>query len=205
MNLISKVHFAIRRHWSRFLFSDRILSWFSDLTDPKELSFFTRDWGGGTIWDVGASVGKYTTILANNNPRSHVVAFEPNFNSLYYLAYRTAKLSNVSIAPNALTSSGQPFIGTYDPDFTAPSTGPMMASLSLREAVAKFGFPVFVKMDIEGGEYELLQCEDAALLADSTILVSWHPQLAKLPIPNLSMWKQTIICKNLGLLEPLKK
>lgn len=197
--LAIRLNFFIRRHPSRWLYTERLLGHY---LDKNEASFFLRDWGESIVWDVGASIGKYTTILARHSPRATIFAFEPNLNSLYYLGYRTAKFANVRIVPNALTADGRLLKGSYEPDFNAPATGPMLATISLREAVAKCGPPKFVKMDIEGGEYPLLESADAELLRSATVLVSWHPDLVGKPIPDVKGWKNTKLCPEITLLEP---
>jgi FkbM family methyltransferase len=198
--LAMQVNFFIRRHPSRWLYTDRLLGKYVDL---QEAPYLERCWGEGVIWDVGASVGKYTGIISKHNPRATIYAFEPNLNSLYYLAYRTARFSNVVIVPNALTADGNPLKGSHDPDFNASATGPMVATLSLAEAIRKFGAPVFVKMDIEGGEFQIFESEDAHLLNKSTILVSWHPHLANRAIQPVKGWKNTTVAEDITLLEPL--
>lgn len=198
--LAMRLNFLIRRHPSRWLYTERMLASFMD---EHETPFFTRDWGEGTVWDVGASIGKYTTIMARHSPRATIFAFEPNLNSLYYLGYRTAKFTNVCIVPNALTADGRLLKGSYEPDFNAPATGPMFVTISLREAVTKCGIPKFVKMDIEGGEYPVLESADAELLRSATILVSWHPHFAGKPILEINGWKNTKLSSDITLLEPL--
>ena len=191
----------IRRHPSRWLYSDRFLG---SYIDEHEIAFFTRDWGDGVIWDVGASIGKYTTIMAKSSPQAKVFAFEPNLNSLYYLAFRTAKFTNVAIVPNALTADGGLLKGSHDPDFNAPATGPMLATISLREAIAKSGPPKFVKMDIEGGEYSIFESADAKLLCGATILVTWHPMFVGKPMPDeVKGWKSQRLAPDITLLSPL--
>jgi FkbM family methyltransferase len=197
--LVMRLNFFIRRHPSRWLYTERLLG---SYTDKHETPFFTRDWGEGIVWDVGASIGKYTTIMARHSPRATIFAFEPNLNSLYYLGYRTAKFTNVCIVPNALTADGRLLKGSYEPDFNAPATGPMLTTISLREAMAKCGTPKFVKMDIEGGEYPVLASPDAELLRSATVLVSWHPNLASKPIPEVKWWKNTKLSSEITLLEP---
>ena len=191
---------VVRSHPSRWLYSERVLGHY---VDEQEMPFFERDWGEGAVWDVGASIGKYTPVLAKHSPRAKIYAFEPNLNSLFYLGYRCARYSNVVIVPNALTPDGGLLKGTFDPDFNAPPTGPLVSTISLREAVAKTGPPKFVKMDIEGGEYGIFESPDSELLRRSTILVSWHPQLGGKPIPQVEGWKNSRPADNLSLLEPL--
>jgi FkbM family methyltransferase len=197
--LAIQLNFFIRRHPSRWLYTDRLLGSFMD---DHETTFLKRDWGEGVVWDLGASVGKYTTVMARHSPRATIYAFEPNLNSLYYLAYRTAKFSNVCIVPNALTADSKLLKGSYEPNFNASATGPMVITISLREAVAKCGTPKFVKMDIEGGEYPVLESADAELLRSTTMLVSWHPHFAGKPIPEVKGWKNTKLSSDITLLEP---
>jgi FkbM family methyltransferase len=198
--LVIWLNFSVRRHPSRWLYTDRFLGKFMD---EKETPFFVRDWGRVVIWDVGASIGKYTTILAKHSPNATICAFEPNLNSLYYLAYRTANCPNVVIVPNALTVDGSPMKGTYNPDFNAALTGPQVATISIKEAISKQGVPAFIKMDIEGGEFLIFESAEAEYLRPATILVSWHPQQAGKPVPEVKGWKNSRLGNNMSLLSPL--
>jgi FkbM family methyltransferase len=195
-----KLSLKLRHNPFRFLFRDVFVN-LSGTCDPPELEFMQREWPGD-IWDLGASVGKFTTLLAASNPRRTVYAFEPNLNSLYYLAYRTARFPNVVIVACALTRDGATLPGTYDPDFTAPATGPRVVSLSLREALQKFGRPAFIKMDIEGGEFELFR-QDAELLRGVHLWVEWHPGIVNQPRPPLNYWKVSQADSTHTYLEPL--
>jgi len=199
-HLAMRLNFGIRRHPSRWLYTDRFLGRFMD---EKEYPFFVRDWGKVVIWDVGASVGKYTTILAKHNPNATICAFEPNLNSVYYLAYRTANYPNVVIVPNALTVDGRSIKGTHNPDFNATPTGPLVATISIKEAIARQGVPAFIKMDIEGGEFPIFESEEAERLRPATILVSWHSQLAGKPVPDVKGWKNSRLADDMTLLSPL--
>ena len=170
----------------RFLYSDGILKIFDSAEENGEAKFFRRKWDG-PIWDVGASVGKYTAMLARANPDRMIYAFEPNLNSLYYLGHRTARFPNVVIVPCALTVDGKPFKTTCSADFFAPSTGPLAHSISLEEAVARFGRPAFAKFDIEGGEYFVFEREPE-MLAGAHLLIEWHKYKVDRTIPDFPKW-----------------
>ena len=195
-----RLNLFIRQNPARFLFTDAMLG---NYLDEPEADFFGKNLGPVVIWDVGASVGKLTTIMAKNSPLATVFAFEPNLNSLYFLAYRTAKYKNVIIAPCALTTDGQTLNGTYNPDFGAPPTGPRVATLSIAEAIAKSGVPQFIKMDIEGAEFAFFESPESERLHRATILVSWHSAIAHKPIPTVKGWDNQLIAPNLTLLTPL--
>jgi FkbM family methyltransferase len=197
---LMNLSFQIRQNPFRFLFNDYCLN-LIDILDADEMAVFQRRWPG-PIWVFGASVGKYSKNLAQNNPNQKVYCFEPNLNTLYYLAYRTASLPNVVIVPMAVTSSGGPIKASYHPDFNGVPTGPQVPTLSLQEAVAKFGRPAFVKIDIEGEEYNLLRDEPEGLRG-SCLMVEWHPINGKLEIPKLKHWKATRVKDYIVLYEPL--
>jgi FkbM family methyltransferase len=198
----------LRHHPFRFLIRGK-LSYFFSPTEPGEVEMCRRSWPG-PVWDIGASLGKYTPMIAEANPNQPVYAFEPNLNSLYYLGYRTAKYPNVIIVPAALTVDSKFMRTTYDPNFHNPPTGPQGIAFSVTEAIRWFGAPAFIKLDCEGLEYELLaRC--AEQLRHTTILVEWHPEYPEGKInpsaskfkPNLSYWRSTKVSPNHTLLEPL--
>jgi FkbM family methyltransferase len=195
-----KLSLKIRRHPSRFLFRDFFFR-LSNPYDDAELKLVRQPWGGD-IWDLGASVGKFTPILAETNPHCRVFAFEPNLNSVYFLAYRTSRYQNVVIVPAALTLDGAPMQTSYDPDFSGRPTGPLGMTLSLKEALQKFGKPKFIKMDIEGAEYRLFR-EQGELLKGVHLLVEWHPGLVNEPMPPLPFWKVTQADVTHTYLEPI--
>jgi len=204
MGILLKTSWALRRNPSRFLFSDKN---FTRVTggEREEVEFLKRRWvaeGSGTIWDVGASLGKYTCDIARANPNCKIFAFEPNLNSVYFLAHRTSRFPNIEIVPTALTMDGRDMKGSYDPNFGAPATGPFVPTFSLAEALAKFGKPIFIKLDVEGEEFKIFE-EQSGLLRGIHLLVEWHPYLVKKPIPQLKHWRNTNVWENHTYLEPL--
>lgn len=200
----SWVSWKVRSNPTRFLFSDWLFKQIAK-ADSEEARFLNRRWlesGTGVIWDVGASLGKFTCDIARANPNCRVYAFEPNFNSIYFLAYRTYRLPNVEIVPAALTHDGRDIKGSYHPDFNRPATGPLSPSYSLAEAFKKFGIPAFIKMDIEGGEFDLFEhCADQ--LKGIHLLVEWHTFLNDRAIPRLAHWRSKEISPCHTYLEPL--
>jgi FkbM family methyltransferase len=195
-----KISLKLRHNPARFLFRDFFFN-LSNPYDAGELQFARRPWTGD-VWDIGASVGKFTGVLAQANPDHRVFAFEPNLNSIYFLAYRTSRFKNVVIVPAALTLDGKPMTTSYNPDFSAPPTGPQAMTLSLAEALQKFGKPSFIKMDIEGAEFRLFR-EQASALKGVHLLVEWHTMLLDDPIPALPYWKVTRVDDTHTYLEPI--
>jgi len=128
------------------------------------------DWDG-PVWDVGANVGNIAYEVAQ---RHKVFAFEPNLNLLYYLGYKLKDCSGVTIVPCALTLDGCPMQSSLDPNFMLTYHGPMAATLSVDEALKKFGRPGVIKLDIEGGEYEVIKSPS---LTGLKLLVEWHREV----------------------------
>lgn len=204
MGVLLKTSWMLRRNPARFLFSDGN---FERVTggEQEEVEFLRRRWlanGNGTIWDVGASLGKYTCDMARANPNCKVLAFEPNLNALYFLAHRAARLPNIEIVPCALTADGRDMMGSYEPNFTAAATGPLVPTFSVAEALAKFGKPTFIKLDVEGEEFRIFR-EHAGLLRGVHLLVEWHTYYVKDPIPPLEHWRVNEVFSGHTYLEPL--
>jgi FkbM family methyltransferase len=153
----------------------------------------------GPIWDVGANIGKFASLLAQANRDQKVYAFETNLTEIGWLAYNIRHYANIEIVPLALTRSGDSLAAAYDPDFLkVPSpTGARVLSISLDEALRKLGRPAFIKIDIEGGEYDLLQPEPE-LLFGIPMLVEWHRE-----IPALRHWKSISVDDRHTFLEPV--
>jgi FkbM family methyltransferase len=201
---IYKLSHKLRSNPSRFLFSDFFFN-FVGRDKDAETELMRKNWNappGSSIWDVGASIGKFTTLLAQANPQMRVYAFEPNLNSLYFLAHRTARFPNVTVVPCAITADGKPMKGTYDPNFEAPATGPSVPTFSVEEAVRKFGKPLFIKMDVEGEEFRIFDPEPECLRGVH-ILVEWHTAKTGQQVPPLRLWRSTDFTPGHTYLEPL--
>jgi hypothetical protein len=80
----------------------------------------------------------------------------------------------VTIVPCALTLDGKPMQCSIEPNFSLPNNGPMAATLSVDEALKKFGKPGVIKLDIEGGEYEVIKSPS---LTGLKLLVEWHREV----------------------------
>jgi FkbM family methyltransferase len=162
--------------------------------EPEVLDCLCNGKWDGPVWDVGACFGRHTFRIAEHHS---VYAFEPNLNSLQFLAYNLRLCPNAVIVPCALTADGKPMKGTYHADFMAPNTGPQVATLSLDEALRKFGRPGVIKLDVEGGEYDLLKSDH---LIGLTLLIEWHREIPT----QLEHWDIKTIDPTHSLLTPRK-
>ena len=162
--------------------------------EPEVLKCLCDGKWKGPVWDVGAFVGRHAYLVSQHH---RVYAFEPNLNALQFLGYNLKDCANVVVVPCALTLDGKPMTGTVDPDFLAPPTGPKVATISITEALQKFGRPGVVKIDIEGGEYEMLKCKE---LVGLPLLIEWHREIPR----ELPHWTIQPIDESHSLLMPKK-
>jgi FkbM family methyltransferase len=162
--------------------------------EPEVLQCLREVKWNGPVWDVGAAFGRHAYRLARER---QVFAFEPNLNTLQFLAYNLRKCPSAVVVPCALTPDGKTMKGTYHADFMVAPTGPQVATLSVSEALQKFGRPGVIKLDIEGGEYELLKCE---ALFGLPLLVEWHREIPR----NFQHWDAKPIDSTHSLLTPRK-
>lgn len=126
-----------------------------------------RPHAGETVFDVGAYAGEFTIVASECvGPAGRVIAFEPDPENRILLERNLAEygLGNVTICPCALwkTSGRLEFNAFGDPGsaariFIGGGEEMDVPALSWADAVAKFGTPNFVKMDIEGAEIEVIE------------------------------------------------
>lgn len=130
------------------------------------------------VWDVGANVGAWTLWFADKSLSvNRIIAFEPDPENLKYLERNVSQNhleSHVSIRPVALSSSsGQsvfmsdPFTGTtgsleqhggFLDTYLDRSPLPIEVSTSTIDLEVASGMPEpdFLKVDVEGHEYDML-------------------------------------------------
>lgn len=116
------------------------------------------------IADIGANVGHYATALLNAYPSASVHSYEPhpdNLNELYkiknnrlhiydYGLFNTGSNMNIGMREDGRNNNG-----TYGIYTTENST-----TVQFKNANNELIRPDFIKMDVEGSELYILQCED---------------------------------------------
>jgi len=133
----------------------------------------------GVAIDIGANIGYCTISLADRCEK--VYAYEPDPRSYKLLEMNTKKLSNVKIIPKAVTRDGGVVHITLadKPNLSSiciPGNGINVESVSLK---SHFPEVVFIKMDIEGAEIDVLGgCMDKLIAAKNMkLLMEVHPKL----------------------------
>lgn len=123
---------------------------------------------GDLVWDVGANIGHYTQIFAGlAGEQGKVFAFEPSPVNFAKLSSNTAHLGNVSLLNCGLGDQegrlsfqqGEDEIGATSRVVASGAGGTEVEVRRGDEVVAAgtAAVPQFIKIDVEGFEWEVLQ------------------------------------------------
>jgi len=129
---------------------------------------------GDLVFDLGANIGVVSIWLARKvGLTGKVVSFEPDPKNFQCLEHNIAASGSANIEPVAIALSdstgtasfySEGSIGSGFQNLRADSMLPTtsgekisVATLSLEDAINKYGKPAWMKIDIEGAELEMLQ------------------------------------------------
>jgi FkbM family methyltransferase len=145
----------------------------ASLPEEDSMEMYTRfhkPSAGEAVWDVGANAGATTYHFSKAVGSSgRVIAWEPDpFNFSYLLKNISLhSLSNVTAVNKAL--SGTTGTALFDMDgstgaglsehlvYSQKANRSAVETLSFQDACVQYGIPQFVKLDIEGGEVEVIR------------------------------------------------
>ncbi|HRC33635.1 MAG TPA: FkbM family methyltransferase [Bacteroidia bacterium] len=161
---------------------DFIYPYFKRKQDKTEIDLLKQHIKPGDIvLDIGANIGFYTSILsqlAGNKGQVH--AFEPDITNFKYLKRKTSHLKNITINAAAVNSNGgkitvyvSPMLNvdhrTYEPENYASKYE--MDAVSIDEYLQKNKKVDFIKMDIQGFEFEALKGMEKTLAFNNEIKI----------------------------------
>jgi len=126
---------------------------------------------GTTFIDIGANIGFYSLLLSVNQPRLHVIAFEPNPKNFQLLITNVSVngLSQISCEPMALSDvegnavlylSASDMSASLRPDFDFHPTDSVEVKTTTLDqyiAAARIQGPLVLKVDAEGNEEPVLR------------------------------------------------
>lgn len=192
--------------------------------EPETFAIFDQHIDVKTLFlDIGAWIG--STSLYGAQRASHCVGFEPDPVAFAELSRNVASNAHADWAQRleihdcAINKDGKSFTlgGTREgADSTSSVLFPNRESqwsvraMRLSEVLARHrkpGQPVFLKIDIEGGEYDLLPTI-REILADPlvTAYISFHPKMLRRSLAAGDLgeaWRTTYIDLHLAVLESL--
>lgn len=155
--------FYHKRELTRELFEERIY----------EKEFKVNE--GDVILDIGSSVGPFTYSILEKNP-SKVICVEPSSMELPTLNKNVGSYPNVSIETSAIwDTDGKVTLK----DIFTPSGDPIeVDAIKFTTLIDKYNLGVvdFMKIDCEGGEYEVFNVENMVWIKENLrkIAGEWH-------------------------------
>ena len=192
--------------------------------EPETFAIFARNITDKTLFlDIGAWIGSTSLYAAQLARKS--VAFEPDPVAFQELSRNVAAnagapwAKRLEINDCAINRDGTPFVlggSEAGADSTSSALFPDSASQwtvkarrlpDVLKAHRKPKQPVFMKIDIEGGEYDLLP-SIADILADPlvTAYVSFHPKMLRMslaPRDQREVWEAPFVERHLAILDAL--
>lgn len=167
--------------------------WLGSYEMGKRLAFEEAILPGGVIYDIGANVGFYSLLAAElTGEKGQVYAFEPLPRNIEFLKQHVQinRFENIKIFEAAISDhEGEAFfdLGASTAMGHLSQVGELkvkLASLDEMLATGEILPPDFMKIDVEGAEFEVIQ-------GAQKILEKYHPTLF-LDTHNRTAHQQTI-------------
>ncbi len=135
------------------------------------------------FWDVGAHFGYYTLLASRLLTEGRCVAFEPNPDNRWYLEHHLLwnRLTNVTVLPFAIAAGdatrGFGGSGTGDGKLDGGELQVQVRSIDSLVASGACPAPMFMKIDTEGAELEVLTGTVFARGIDVLCIATHSPEL----------------------------
>jgi len=149
--------------------------------EPR-VSTFLKGKTGELFVDIGASVGYYTVLLANNF--KEVIAIEPEAESVSSLRQNTAHLENVCVMQEAVSNEEGEITFYVSPTIGRHTMIPLDEGVYVKtkvktrtlESILGSKTASLVKVDTEGAELEILKSVPPELVESWLIEAHWGEQ-----------------------------
>jgi len=153
--------------------------WLGSYEMGKRLAFEKEILPSSVIFDIGANVGFYSLLAAEiTGEKGHVYAFEPLPRNIKYLSQHVQinRYDNITIVEAAVSDhEGEAFfdLGASTAMGHLSQAGELKVKVACLDEMLTRGEilpPDFMKIDVEGAEYEVLQ-------GAQNILEQYHPMM----------------------------
>jgi len=127
---------------------------------------------GDVVFDIGASIGIFTYSILDKHPK-HVFCFEPSYSEFKTLVYNT-RHAPVTCINKAISGH----VGKFDGEFVFDDQGESTYCTTFKQVIEDYniGRIDFLKMDCEGGEYDIFTLENKPWILSNMkkIAGEWH-------------------------------
>lgn len=127
---------------------------------------------GDIVFDIGASVGIFPYSILDKKPK-HIFCFEPSYSEFKTLVLNT-RHAQVTCINKAIASH----IGVFDSEFVFDNDQKQVYCTTLRQVISDYNIPQidFLKIDCEGGEYDIFNDHNIDLVLNKIKRVAgeWH-------------------------------
>lgn len=146
----------------------------------------------GTVIDAGGYIGTATLALRQVFPRARIICIEPSSKNLEILRWNLRNETNVEVLQGAIIGNRRDFVelsdtGTGEWGYSV-SLGPSSTTMKVKSLETVKGFTLsdlgvgrdnvgVIKLDIEGGEMELLSLDDKHLSQIPVVLAELHDEI----------------------------
>jgi len=127
---------------------------------------------GDIVFDIGASIGIFPYSILDKNPK-HIFCFEPSFSEFKTLVLNT-RHAQVTCINKAIAGH----VGVFDSDQVFDNDQENIYCTTFKQVISNYNLPKidFLKIDCEGGEYDIFNLENFNWLINNTRKISgeWH-------------------------------
>lgn len=161
----------------------------TSLTGEFEMLRFLlpRDYSGCII-DGGGYIGTAAIALHRLYPSATIISIEPSKNNIEILEMNTSRIPEIYVIHGALVGSDHQTVDLFDPGerewglttekkhlgIRSASVMETVPAINLNDLVFDHGQIGILKLDIEGGELDVLERSEVALLEIYAIYVELH-------------------------------
>jgi FkbM family methyltransferase len=132
---------------------------------------------GSVVLDIGAGIGDFAVVASRRvGERGRVIAIEPNPEDFETLS-RNLSLNhcdNVSLSGVAISEGGEKSVELRFKGRTFLSPAKRLREVLSDSGSSDFGTPSFVKMDVEGGETEIVPANLDVLRSCDCVAMEFH-------------------------------
>ena len=127
---------------------------------------------GDIVFDIGASIGIFAYSILDKNPK-HIFCFEPSYSEFKTLILNT-RHAQVTCINKAIAGH----VGVFDDEFVFDNNQEQVYCTTLPQIVSDYNLQKidFLKMDCEGGEYDVFTDENFDWIYHNINKISgeWH-------------------------------